>query len=593
MTSIQRSPGQPEHASSEPARPGQALPRRTVLATGAVAATTVTAAGAALASSPARAADGTADRAGGTNTLGKREHRVFQHGVASGDPLPEAVLLWTRVTPTPEATPGSGRGGPVTVRWEVARDARFRKVVSSGRFRTSAARDHTVKLDAKGLRPETEYHYRFTALGQRSPVGRLRTAPGERATPRNLRFGVVSCSNLEAGFFTPYRALAARQDLHAILHLGDYLYEYPTGGYGMGQDNVVVRPHDPPHEMVSLEDYRRRHASYKLDPDLQALHARYSWILTWDDHEVTNDQWKAGAENHDESEGDYKKRRARAHRAYDEWMPVRMDGTARLDDGARLYRRLRFGDLAEISMLDLRTYRDEQAALPGVDATVSDPSRSITGKKQMAWLKESLTRGDHAPQWKVIGNPVMIAPVTFGDLPNDLIDPINDVTGILPADGAPYNVDQWDGYTADRREVLGHIRDHQVKDVLFVTGDIHSGWACELPLDTSTQPLYGDSYGVEFVCSSVTSNNLKDITGVPQASPLVETAILANNRHIKYLDFDSHGFSVLDITAARAQMDWYVIGDRADADTPITWSVSYETRAGTGRVTAVDTPLEG
>ncbi|MSY83707.1 MAG: alkaline phosphatase [Actinobacteria bacterium] len=553
----------------------------------------MTAAGAALASSPARAADGTADRAGGTNTLGKRDHQVFQHGVASGDPLPEAVLIWTRVTPTPAATPGSAKGRPVTVRWEVARDARFRKVVSSGRFRTSAARDHTVKLDAKGLRPETEYFYRFAALGQRSPVGRLRTAPGERATPRNLRFGVVSCSNLEAGFFTPYRALAARQDLHAILHLGDYLYEYPTGGYGMGQDNVVVRPHDPPHEMVSLEDYRRRHASYKLDPDLQALHARYSWILTWDDHEVTNDQWKAGAENHDESEGDYKKRRARAHRAYDEWMPVRMDGTARLDDGARLYRRLRFGDLAEISMLDLRTYRDEQAALPGVDATVSDPSRSITGKKQMAWLKESLTRGDHAPQWKVIGNPVMIAPVTFGDLPNDLIDPINDVTGILPADGAPYNVDQWDGYTADRREVLGHIRDHQVKDVLFVTGDIHSGWACELPLDTSTQPLYGDSYGVEFVCSSVTSNNLKDITGVPQASPLVETAILANNRHIKYLDFDSHGFSVLDITAARAQMDWYVIGDRADADTPITWSVSYETRAGTGRVTAVDTPLEG
>nr|WP_300463925.1 alkaline phosphatase D family protein [uncultured Nocardioides sp.] len=502
------------------------------------------------------------------------------------------MVIWTRVPPTPSATPGSGKGKPVTVTWQVAKDARFKKIVRKGRFRTSAGRDHTVKLDAKGLKPGREYHYRFIALGQKSPVGRLRTAPRKRAALDNLRFGVVSCSNLEAGFFTPYRALAARQDLHAILHLGDYLYEYPTGGYGMGQDNVVVRPHDPPHEMVSLEDYRRRHASYKLDPDLQALHARYSWILTWDDHEVTNDQWKAGAENHDESEGDYKKRRARAHRAYDEWMPVRMDGTAALGDGTRFYRRMRFGQLAEVSMLDLRTYRDEQAALPGVDATVSDPSRSITGKKQMAWLKESLTRGDHAPQWKVIGNPVMIAPVTFGDLPNDLIDPINDVTGILPADGAPYNVDQWDGYTADRREVLGHIRDHQVKDVLFVTGDIHSGWACELPLDTSTQPLYGDSYGVEFVCSSVTSNNLKDITGAPQLTPLVETAILANNRHIKYLDFDNHGYSVLDITPERAQMDWYVIGARDDANTPIEWSTSYETIAGTGRVTAVDAPVE-
>ena len=594
MTSIQHSPGQPEHASSAPVRPGQALPRRTVLATGAVAATAVTTA-AALASGPARAT-GLAQEA---SSLGERRHRVFQHGVASGDPLPEAVLIWTRVTPTPAATPGSGKGRPVTVRWEVARDKRFRNVVSSGRFRTSAARDHTVKLDARGLRPGTEYHYRFTALGQRSPVGRLRTAPGERATPRNLRFGVVSCANLEAGFFSAYRGLAARDDLHAVLHLGDYLYEYPTGDYGLGPDNVVVRPHDPPTEMVSLEDYRRRHANYKADPDLQALHARYSWIVTWDDHEVTNDQWKAGAENHQpDSEGDYKARRARAHRAYDEWMPVRMDGTARLDDGARLYRRLRFGDLAEVSMLDLRTYRDEQVAtafptpVPAAEAEVSDPSRTITGKRQMEWLKDALSRGNRTAQWKVIGNPVMIAPVTFVDLPNNLLDPINDVTGLLPQDGLPYNVDQWDGYTADRREVLGHIRDKQVKDVLFVTGDIHSGWACELPLDTSTVPLVGDSYGVEFVCSSVTSNNLKDITGVPQASPLVETAILANNRHIKYLDFDSHGFSVLDITAERAQMDWYVIGDRAVADTPIAWSVSYETRAGTGRVTAVDTPLE-
>ncbi len=566
------------------------LPRRTVLATGAAGA-----AAASVLGTGVRAADAeqvSQSGQSGAAERGKAKHPVFQHGVASGDPLPRRVVIWTRVTPTPDATPGSGKGKPVTVTWQVAKDATFKKVVSKGRFRTSAGRDHTVKLDAKGLKPGKEYFYRFLALGQKSPVGRLRTAPRKRAALENVRFGVVSCANLEAGFFNSYRGLAAREDLHAILHLGDYLYEYPTGGYGMGQDNVVVRPHDPPHEMVSLEDYRRRHANYKSDPDLQALHARYSWILTWDDHEVTNDQWKNGAENHDESEGDYKKRRARAHRAYDEWMPVRMDGTAALGDGTRLYRRLRFGNLAEVSMLDLRTYRDEQAALPGVDATVSDPSRSITGKKQMAWLKESLTRGDHAPQWKVIGNPVMIAPVTFGDLPNDLIDPINDVTGILPADGAPYNVDQWDGYTADRREVLGHIRDHQVKDVLFITGDIHSGWACELPLDTSTQPAYGDSYGVEFVCASVTSNNLKDITGAPQLTPVVETAILANNRHIKYLDFDNHGYSVLDITPERAQMDWFVIGARDDANTSIEWTTSYETLAGTGRVTSVDAPLE-
>ena len=563
------------------------IPRRTVLAG--------TAAGAAAAG-----ALGTGVRTASASSKPGASHPVFQHGVASGDPLPHAVVLWTRVTPTPDATPGSGRGGPVTVTWQVAKDARFKKVVSEGRFRTSASRDHTVKLDAKGLEPATEYHYRFQALGQRSPVGRARTAPDKRDIPENLRFGVVSCANLEAGFFSAYRGIAAREDLHAVLHLGDYLYEYPNGAYALGPDNVVVRPHDPPTEMVTLEDYRRRHANYKSDPDLQAAHARYTWIITWDDHEVTNDQWAEGAENHQpDTEGDYLVRKARAHRAYDEWMPVRMDGSASLGDGTRLYRRLRFGHLAEVSMLDLRSYRSEQVVtaaptpVPAAEAEVSDPERTILGEQQMGWLKESLTRGDHAPQWKVIGNPVMIAPVTFADLPNDVLDPINDVTGLLPGDGLPYNVDQWDGYTADRREVLGHIRDHQVKDVLFVTGDIHSGWACELPLDTSAYPLVGDSYGVEFVCSSVTSNNLKDITGAPEATPAVETVILANNRHIKYLDFDSHGFSVLDITPERAQMDWYVIGDRADAATPIEWSVSYETRAGTGLVTAVDAPLEG
>ena len=582
----------PDSAADAPA----ALPRRTVLATGAAGAA---AAGVLASSRTARAAEPGTRPGPDAARKPRAEHPVFQHGVASGDPLPHAVLLWTRVTPTTDATAGSGRGGPVTVTWQVARDARFRQVVREGRFRTSASRDHTVKLDATGLRPSTQYFYRFRALGQTSPVGRMRTAPGARETPENLRFGVVSCANWEAGFFAAYRGLAAREDLHAVLHLGDYLYEYETGGYGMGPDDVVVRPHDPPTEMVSLADYRRRHAQYKTDPDLQAAHARHTWVITWDDHEVANDQWAEGAENHQpDAEGDYLVRKARAHRAYDEWMPVRMDGTAALEDSTRLYRRLRFGDLAEISMLDLRSYRSQQVAtaaptpVPAAEAEVSDPDRTILGAEQMRWLKQSLTRGDHAPQWKVVGNPVMIAPVTFGDLPNDLLDPINDVTGLLPADGLPYNVDQWDGYTADRREVLGHIRDHQVKDVLFVTGDIHSGWACELPLDTSAYPAVGDSYGVEFVCSSVTSNNLKDITGAPEATPVVETAILANNRHIKYLDFDSHGFSVLDITAERAQMDWYVIGARDDADTPITWSVSYETRAGTGLVTAVDAPLE-
>ena len=558
--------------------PTSTLPRRTVLATGA--------AGTALGVLPAGAADARRGKKKGKGGP-RAKHPVFQHGVASGDPLPHAVVLWTRVTPTPAATPGSGKGGKVTVRWEVATDKRFRRVVSTGRFVTSRGRDHTVKLDAKGLKPERWYYYRFHALGQTSPVGRTRSAPAEDATPENLRIGFTSCRNWPAGLFAAYRGLAQRDDLHAVVHLGDYLYE-------SGSSNV--RAHEPDHEIVTLADYRTRHGQYKTDPDLQAAHANAPWIVTWDDHEVTNDSYATGAENHqpgpvDEGgEGDYAKRRARAHRAYDEWMPARMDGTARLGDGTRLYRRLRFGTLAELSMLDLRTYRDQQISDPGYDTGVDDPERTITGEPQMEWLLEGLAQ--ERAQWKVVGTSVMFSPLKVAALPRDVAGAINTLAPLIPQDGVYANPDQWDGYTADRRTVVEHLAANGVQDTVFLTGDIHSGWACELPLDTSTQPLYGDSYGVEFVCSSVTSNNLKDITGAPQLTPLVETAILANNRHIKYLDFDNHGYSVLDITPERAQMDWYVIGARDDANTPIEWSTSYETIAGTGRVTAVDAPVE-
>lgn len=558
----------------------RALPRRTLLASGA-AATAV--AGLTAPDAVARASAGPA-------------HAVFQHGVASGDPRPRRVVLWTRVTPTREAKPGSGLGPAVDVRWEIALDKRFRQVVRRGTERTSAARDHTVKVDATRLAPDTWYYFRFRVGHHISPVGRTWTAPRANATPENLRLGVVSCANLQAGFFSAYRHLAERDDLHAILHLGDYLYEYGPGEYGYGQKNLDVRAHEPAHEMVTLADYRQRHGQYKQDPDLQALHARYPFIVTWDDHEVTNDQWSNGAENHQAAEGDYAARRTQAHRAYDEWLPVRMAGTARIGDGTGLFRELSFGKLAQLTMLDLRTHRDEQvktsapSPVPSVAAQVSDPERTITGRAQLDWLKLALRRA--RPQWKLVGNPVMIAPVTFAQLPADLVDPVNDVTGLLPRDGAPYNVDQWDGYTDDRRELFTHIRDRRLRDVVFLTGDIHSGWACDLPQDVATYPV-SESAGVEFVCTSVTSNNLKDITGSPArtSSLAVEGVIQANNRHVKYLNFDDHGYSVLDVTPARAQMDWFVIGDRADRGAGAHWTASWATASGTNRVVPVSAPV--
>jgi alkaline phosphatase D len=555
-----------------------ALDRRTLLAAGA--------AGVAGAGALSLAGAGTADAA---------ESGYFAHGVASGDPHPDGVVLWTRLTPTPEATPGSGLGPAADVRWEVALDRRFRQVVRGGRFRTDASRDHTVKLEATGLDPATTYFFRFLHRGTASRVGRTRTAPAPTASPSSLRFGIVSCANLQAGWFSAYRHLAAREDLDAVIHLGDYVYEYAPGQYGYGPSNVDIRPHEPAREMVTLADYRQRHAQYKRDSDLQALHAQAPFIVTWDDHEVTNDSWRAGAENHQPDEGDYLVRRDQAHRAFDEWMPVRMGDTVGLGDGTALYRRLRFGTLAELSMLDLRSYRDQQAAqpaapVPSVDGGVSDPDRTITGDAQMAWLKESLA-ADRA-QWKLVGNPVMIAPVAFPPLPADLSRSVNDVTGLLPEDGLPYNVDQWDGYTADRREVLGFLADHGITDTVFLTGDIHSGWACDLPLDAGTYPA-SPSVATEFVGTSVTSNNLDDITGSPPrtSSIAVETAIMAANRHVKYLNFDDHGYAVLDVTGSRTQMDYYKIGDRADRAAGSAWTASWATDATTQQVHPVDGPV--
>ena len=300
-----------------------------------------------------------------------------------------------------------------------------------------------------------------------------------------------------------------------MLHLGDYIYEYGPGEYGYGQGDVDIRPHEPAHEILTLADYRQRHAQYKRDPDLQRLHAKYAFIATWDDHESANDAYKDGAENHtDGARAPGQARRAASHQAYDEWMPVRMSGTAALGDGDQLFRRLQFGDLAEISMLDLRSYRDKQLAAQ-VDPDVRRPGPHHHRSEQMDWLKGSLARP--AAQWKLVGNPVMISPVTFAGVPRDLVKPVNDTVGLLPPEGVPYNVDQWDGYTDDRREVFEHLRDNGVTDTLFITGDIHSGWACDLPADKATYAGTRNSVGVEFVATSVTSSNLKDITGTPRA----------------------------------------------------------------------------
>ncbi|MFF0184175.1 alkaline phosphatase D family protein [Streptomyces sp. NPDC005244] len=549
MTSRQR--------SSEPAGvlDSRAPSRRSVVK--AAAATAVLAAPLAAAL-PARAAT---------------EAPAFLHGVASGDPLPDGILLWTRVTPESAAVPGSGLGADTPVSWTVATDKAFTTVVAKGSTVATAASDHTVKADIRGLLPATDYWFRFSTGGTDSPAARTRTAPAADVAVPGLRFGVVSCANWEAGYFSAYRHLAARGDLDAWLHLGDYIYEYKSGEYGTR--GTVVRPHAPANEIITLADYRTRHGRYKTDPDLQALHHKAPVVAIWDDHEFADNSWSGGAVNHTEgAEGTWSARQSAAKQAYFEWMPVRpaIAGTT--------YRRLRFGKLADLSLLDLRSFRSQQAST--ASGSVDDPDRTITGRAQLDWLKTGLKASDTT--WRLVGNSVMISPFAVGTLSADLLKPLAKLLG-LPQEGIALNTDQWDGYTDDRRELLAHLRSNAIRNTVFLTGDIHMAWANDVPVDAGTYPLSA-SAATEFVVTSMTSDNLDDIVKVPEGtvSAVASPVIRAANRHVHWIDTDRHGYGVLDITPARAQMDFYVLSDRTNPNATSSWVRSYRTRSGTQTV---------
>ncbi|SCL23934.1 alkaline phosphatase D [Micromonospora pallida] len=537
------------------------LDRRTLLRVAGAGTGTAVLAGAVLAATlPAHAAAG-----------------AFRHGVASGDPLPDGILLWTRLTPTDDALPGSGKGPDVQVSWQVATDPDFRTVAAEGTTPTGPGQDHTVKVEVTGLAPATTYWYRFGYAGTWSTVGRTMTAPPVDAAVDRLRLGVVSCANWEAGWFSAYRHLAARGDLHLVVHLGDYLYEYGTGQFDAG--GQVVRAVQPAHETLSLADYRIRHAHYKTDPDLQALHAALPWVITWDDHEVANDQWSGGAENHTPgTEGDYAARLAAARQAYFEWMPVRAGANG------TIHRRLRFGQLAELSMLDLRSYRSRQASGTAVD----DPARTITGDAQMSWLTAGLA-GSTA-RWKLVGNPVMMARLDLGALPAWLLGPLRELLGI-PENGAVLNPDQWDGYNADRNELVDHLRATRTRDVVFLTGDIHMSWANEV---TTRSTIISGPTAVEFVVPSVTSDNLNDFLGLPPNNTLSTfgaSLIRSTNPHVRWTELDGHGYGVLEVTPQHCRMDWYHLTERTSPTSGSAWVAGWSVATGSARLRQEYGPL--
>lgn len=436
----------------------------------------------------------------------------FYHGVASGDPLSDRVILWTRIT---------SQNNTETVNWEVATDTTFSTIVTSGSATTDASKDYTVKVDATGLQPNTWYYYRFSNNGVYSIKGRTRTAPVSGVS--NLRFAVVACSNYQSGYFNAYRDIVTKNDVDAVIHLGDYYYEYGPDDFDPGIDSSRIQ--EPYKEIWTREDYRMRSSFYKLDPDLRAIHQQYPFIAVWDDHETANDSWSGGAENHtDSAEGYWNDRKEFARETYFEWMPIR-DVHSSVDT---IHRTIPYGNLVDLIMIDSRLEgREVQAGTSG--ATVTDTNRTMLGTAQREWLLQQLSNS--TAKWKLIGNQVMVSP--------------------LRVLGTAVNQDQWDGYPAERTKVLSHIQNNNIDNVVILTGDIHTSWANDIPVDINnyTASTGAGSVAVEYVCTSVTSGSFITFS-VPVS------IIQAFNPNIKYAELSKRGYLLLDVTDQKVQGDW-------------------------------------
>jgi alkaline phosphatase D len=491
---------------------------------------------------------------------------VFAHGVASGDPLADRVILWTRVTTA---------ASEAKVRWVVARDPELADVARHGVAETAAARDFTIKVDVTGLEPATTYYYAFAlADGGRSITGRTRTLPQDGADA--ARFAFVSCSNYNNGYFNAYRAIARRHDLDFWVHLGDYIYEYADGAYG---DESLGRTLDPRNETVTLEDYRRRYALYRTDRDLKELHRQLPCIVVWDDHESANDAYRDGAQNHVPSQGDWEARKRAAAQAYLEWLPIRAEGPG----VPVIYRSFRFGSLFDLAMLDTRLIgRDVQAGAAikgqagnkGTPAEWTDPNRQLLGAEQEQWLKESLSSSkQRGAAWRFLGNQVMFSPVRD------------------PQDGQILFPDMWDGYQAARTRIASHLVQNGIDNLVILTGDIHTSWALDVPVDPFTPEGYDPAtgrgaYAVELVTPAVTSLGLEGNDLADAAPELLRNS----NPHLKFAQLTRKGYVLVDVTRERVQGEWYFVRDHKVVTDEEELAATFTCASGTPRLVAASAP---
>jgi alkaline phosphatase D len=494
------------------------------------------------------------------------EPSMFRHGVASGDPLTERVVIWTRTEKEAE------------LRWTVARDQALRHVVASGTAEALRANDMTVHVDVAGLEPDTHYFYFFEAGDETSPVGRTLTLP---ETTDHIRFAMYSCAKYSAGYFNAHARMAERDDIAFVLCLGDYIYEYGNDEKGLGAR--IGRAFEPDHECRSLDDYRTRYAQYRRDPNLQRLHRRHPFINIVDDHEFCNDTWREGAGKHDEAtDGPWEERKNAALRAWREWIPIRLPDPG---DPSRIFRTFALGGLVDLFLLDSRTRRDRQSKDPDV---LEHADRTLLGKEQFDWFAREF--GSSQAIWRIIANGVMVGQVQSDFMPEDLGNPLSELGVLTKREHGP-EPDQWDGYPVERRRLLECIKDASKHTLLFVSGDCHSSWAMDLKLDPH-EPA-DESIGGEFCTTSVTSENLDDQAGWhPRSRSLdIETEIVAKNPHIHWVETDSHGYVIVDVTPQRAQGDWWFVDHIHCSDPGQHHGESWMVRAEEDRVRRAPGPI--
>jgi len=483
----------------------------------------------------------------------------FYHGVASRDPYPDSVLIWTRVTPEMPSD------ADIDVTWQIASDPEMINVIASDTITKSRERDFTVKVIVEGLEPHTHYYYNFSALGGVSSIGRTKTAPDGAVD--ELKFAVASCANLLWGEFAAYGHIADRDDLDAVIYMGDYFYEYANDGSYGHPKFVNSRAIFPPHELVSLEDYRLRYQTYRLDSQLQRVHQMHPFIAVWDDHESANDAWATGAQNHNpNTEGEWEARKAAARRAYSEWMPIR-------GDAHQIYRAFSYGPLADIIMLDTRLEGRERPIHDVNNPELYSPDRTLLGAEQKTWLKDELLNSDTT--WRVIGTQVIFSEFNVG--------------WAAPVQGRTADaleslfLDIWDGYSAERRELIEFINQNNIFDNVFVTGDFHSAYA----FDVMAEGVY--THGVEFVSPSITSANLNELQNPMLAE--ISQYFFRNpifwgdpNPHLEYLDILNHGYFVLSLTPDHARADYYFVYDVRNPDSREYWAMGLETQRGASKL---------